>query len=65
MRSNRTTSHRKINYLQALPCDENMNTGRISKQLRQPASAGTLGERDAAGWLVEVLLSILRCQLTY
>ena len=50
MRNNRT-SHRKSNYLQALPCDENMNTGRNSKQTtclcRDTEGIGTL---PAVSW---------------
>ena len=32
---------------------------------KQPASAGTLGEKDAAAAGGEVMLNVLRCQLTY
>ena len=48
--------------VQALPCDENMNTGHNSKQTTC-LCRDTWGKRDAAD--DELMLNVLRCQLTY
>ena len=50
--------------VEALPCDEHMNTGHISKQDNLPLQ-GHWGKRDTAADDDELMLNVLRCHLTY
>ena len=63
MRNNRTTSHRKITTYR-LSLDENMNTGRNSKQTTC-LCRDTVGKGTLLVWFGLVLLYVHRGELAY
>ena len=66
MRNNRTISHRKITTYKLSPeSDAYRQNGARTITNSRPATAGTLGERGRGGDDDEVMLNVLRCQLTY